>query len=208
MLALLEQARLQSATSSKEGYQDFAGADQLYAGAFQGYGVDVLVLGLREAAGRLRRSVIRTHLVAALVDWAYVRNNLHRGAGAPLSALTELADNDPWRQRLRSAGRRGNWSALARLAKEKQVRTQSPLNLVLLARSLQHAHRWAAAERLLRGAQQAHPSDFWINFQLADNFHLKGEGGGADAVRFYQTALALRPESALVYNDLGVALEQ
>jgi tetratricopeptide (TPR) repeat protein len=208
MLKQLEAARLQGAAGSKETGFDYAGADQLYADAFKAYGLDVITLNPQEAAERIRTSAIRTHLVAALANWAFVRNNLHRGAGASLSALAELADDDVWRQRLRRAGRQGDLATLEKFAEVEGVLSLPPANLVLLARFLQDARSGAAAERLLRRAQAKHPADFWINFSLAVILVGKKLPDLADAIRFEQAALALRPQSPVAHINLGTLLQR
>jgi tetratricopeptide (TPR) repeat protein/serine/threonine protein kinase len=206
MLAQLEQARLQDAAHSKETGFDFSGADRLYAQAFSGYGLDVGGLEPREAAERLSRSAIATHLVAALDGWTYIRERLHRGSGASLRALANLADDDSWRRRLRGAVERGERAKLEGLATEQRVLSQPPGNLVLLARALLSAHSGAKAESLLRIALQVHPADFWINFDLAATLAQRTPADPAEVVRFYQAAVTLRPESPVVYINLGSAL--
>jgi tetratricopeptide (TPR) repeat protein len=206
MLARLEAARLQTAAGSKETWFDYAGAHELYAEAFQAYNLDVTALASPEAAERISTSAIRTHLVAALDDWAFVRDALHRGTGASLRAVADLADDDPWRRQLRRAKRRGDRAALEQLAEAKGVLNQPPRNLVLLAIALRDARSGAAAERLLRRAQAEHPADFWINFHLAAVLSQREAPELAQAARFYQAALALRPHSPVVYNNLGTVL--
>src|SRR5262249_9452788 len=155
-----EKARLQAAAGSKEGF-DHAGADRLYAEAFEGYGLDVTALGPEEAAERIRTSAIRARLVVALDGWASVKNALQRGGEAPLWAVADLADDDEWSRRLRGAVRRGGRAELERLVDQGAAR-QPPANLVLLARALGGKGNWAASERLLRPAQRAQPADFWL----------------------------------------------
>jgi hypothetical protein len=165
----------------------------------------VTSLDSQEAAERIWTSAIRTHLVAALDYWAGVRNNLHRGAGASLRALADLADNDSWRQHLRQAAGRGERPALEKLADAEGVLSQPPANLVLLSRALRDV-RSGAPERLLQRAQAEHPADFWINLDLANILHGKKPPDLAQAIRFYQAALALRPQSPVTHNNFGVAL--
>jgi hypothetical protein len=79
-----------------------------------------------------------------------------------LLAVARLADDDPWRQQLRDPAVRQNRQALERLAQEKGILSQSPASLVLLSFFLDKANSQAAAIRLLRNAQRAHPDDLWI----------------------------------------------
>jgi serine/threonine-protein kinase len=207
-LAQLEQACLQCAAVSKETGFDYAGADRLYAQAFADYGLDVTALTPQQAAQRVGASAIGHRLTAGLDDWASARDGLTRGSGAALRAVAGLADDDPWRRRLREAGWGGDRAALERLAEEKVALSQPTANLVLLARALRGAGCGAAAERLLRRAQSGHPADFWVNIELALTLDSKKPPDRAEKVRFYQAALALRPQSPMVYSNLGAALQE
>jgi serine/threonine protein kinase/Flp pilus assembly protein TadD len=202
MLAALENARLQRAAGNKETGFDVAGAEQLYAQAFAAYDVDLTTLSPQEAAERVRGSAIRAHLIAALYDW----RRFHRRDSTPPGAALVLADDDPWRQRLLEATTREEYTALEKLAQEEETLRQPPANLVLLADMLKRGQRQAAAERLIRQAQQEHPGDFWINMWLAEVLCEKKPPAWAEAAQFYQAALALRPQSPAVLTNLGVVL--
>ena len=65
----------------------------------------------------------------------------------------------------------------------------------------------ADAVQLLRQAQRRHPNDFWINLQLALAMTRQAPPRWEEAVGYYRAALALRPNSAGVYLNLGVALQ-
>jgi tetratricopeptide (TPR) repeat protein/serine/threonine protein kinase len=204
MLARLENARLQEAAGSPVTGFDHAGANKLYAEAFEWYG---LVGGwtLQEAADHVRKSAIRTHLIAALDDWAVMRHELQKGSGAPQSTVAALADNDPWRQRLRRAVGRRDRAGLERLAEENGTGRQPPGNLVLLGRTFKVAGNLTAAERLLRQVQRRHPADFWVNYDLATTLGSQKSVDRAEVIRFLQAALALRPQSPSVHYALGNA---
>ena len=207
MLVRLETARLQSAAGNKETGFDYAGADKLYMEAFQWYGLDVTTLDSREASERIQRLAIRTHVVAALDYWAMVKNELHREAGASLVELAERTDDDPWRQRMREAVKRFDRAEVAKLAEEAGA-NQSPADLVQLAGHLKSSGNIRAAEQLLRRSQASHPSDFWINFNLASILETKKPADLTDTVRYYQAALAGRPESPVVWSNLGNVLAE
>jgi tetratricopeptide (TPR) repeat protein len=206
MLMKLEEARLQRVAGSTETDFDYAGADGLYAAAFAEYGLEVTALRPKETAKGIRASAICDRLIAALDDWAGVRDNLHPGDGSPLRSVADLADADPWRQQLRAASRRRDRASLEGLAAEKGVLSKPSAYLVLLSQGLRDAGSRVKAERLLRQAQAARPADFWINFELAQILDEKTSADPAEALRFYQAALALRPHSPPVYNNLGLVL--
>jgi tetratricopeptide (TPR) repeat protein len=206
MLMQVEQARLQAAASGKDAGPDWAGADRLYTAAFVSYGLDVTSLDPAEAAGRVRASAIATDLIVGLDFWGSIRNASRRGSGAPLRVVANRADDDPWRQRYREAARQGDRVALDGLAKDERALGQSLANIVQLANALRKAQSWGVAEQLMRRAQQGHPADFWVNLELATILNEKLPPDHAQAVRFYQAALALRPRSATVWNNLAIAL--
>src|SRR5262249_18974198 len=156
MLRQLEEANLQVAAAGA-GAWDYAGADQLYLGAFRGYDLDVTALNPQEAAERVRASAISTRLTAGLDDWAFIRDKLMDGGGTALRAVADLVDDDPWRRRLRGAA--GRRAVLEGLAEEEGALGQRPTNLVLLVRALKDAGSGATAARLLRGVQAARPAD-------------------------------------------------
>jgi tetratricopeptide (TPR) repeat protein len=56
--------------------------------------------------------------------------------------------------------------------------------------------------------QLARPADYWINYQLAVNLELKKQPDVAEAIRFYQAALAMRPQSPVIQNNLANALHR
>jgi tetratricopeptide (TPR) repeat protein/tRNA A-37 threonylcarbamoyl transferase component Bud32 len=204
MLRRLENAHLQVMAGGKTGF-DYTGAERLYAEAFALYGLDMDALAPEEFAQRVRASAIGSHLIAALDDWARTRDLLRKGSGAPLRTAAALADDDPWRRQLRWAARSGDVAALERLAEQREARDQPRVNLLLLARALDDARRLEAAARLLRRAQQEDPADFWINYELAVVLSKRPQDA-MEAVGFLRAALALRPQSAAVWNNLGVAL--
>jgi tetratricopeptide (TPR) repeat protein len=204
MLARLEKACLQHAAGGKKGFDD-VGADRLYAEAFARYGLDVTALSPEEAAERLRASMIGTSLIAALDNWASIKDRLQEGGGGPLREVADLADDDPWRQRVRRADGGRDRAALERLTEEEGTGRQPAANVVRLAGALEAVDSWAVAERLLRRAQAGHPANFWINFRLAYALNHKKPPDPA-AAGFYRAALALRPQSPACYSNLGATL--
>jgi serine/threonine protein kinase/Flp pilus assembly protein TadD len=208
MLARLEEARLQAAGGGKGSAFDLDGADRLYAETFAWYGLDVTALGPQKAAERLRASAVCTHLVAGLDDWAAIKDVLKPRGGVQLHIAADRADDQRWRRQLRRATMRGDRAALEALAQDEKVLSQLPANLVLLGRTLKNIGSLAAAERLLRRAQPRYRADFWINFELASTLNGKKPPDLAEAARFYQAALALRPQSPVVCVNLGTALKE
>jgi tetratricopeptide (TPR) repeat protein len=205
MVAQLEEARCQRSAAGPEGF-DYTGADRAYAAAFANYGLNLEALAPAEAADRIRTSPIRTQLVAALDDWGTVVKQRHAGSNEPARVVARLADDDPWRQQLRDPEVRKDRAALERLAEAEGVLDQPPADLIWLSRAMDAMNGRVAAERLLRRAQQRHPSDFWINFELGGCLY-EDPATSAEAIGFLRVALALRPNSHVAYNNLGVALQ-
>ena len=92
--------------------------------------------------------------------------------------------------------------ALRRLAKATPFETLGPVSLDLLGRALKDAGDPAGAEAVLRRAQQRHPGDVWINYDLARA--LEKLARREEAIRYYTAARSLRPETA---HELAHALE-
>jgi tetratricopeptide (TPR) repeat protein len=144
--------------------------------------------------------------VAALDDWGTIKKRRPAGSEEPARVVARLADDDPWRQQLRDPKVRKDRAALERLAEAEGVLAQPPSDLLWLSGALDAVQGRVAAERLLRRAQQRLPADFWINFVLAGCLY-EEPATRAEAIGFLRAALALRPHSHVVYNNLGVVLE-
>ena len=188
---------------------DFAGADQHYARAFAWYGLDVGVSerDATEVAHRMRGSAIGSHLIAGIDDWAAARDRVGRESGRVLRSIADLADDDPWRRRLRAAvvlaARTPPWRRWRRKPRPTASRRRI---WCCSARALDEAGNWGAAERLLRRAQSRYLTEFWVNLELALSLSFKKAPDWIEAVRFYQAALAVRPLSPGVLTNFGVAL--
>src|SRR5262249_19917390 len=185
--------------------------DQAYREAFREYGLDVEALEPHEAAQRLRARNASVELPAALDDWALIRSTTQPGGGPgwkDLLAVARAIDPDPWRNRVRDAWVRRDNPALTKLVAEEAVAAQPASTLILLGRALRQNGAGEQAITLLRKAQQWHPADFWINFELADCLASARPPQLEEAIRFEMAAIALRPHSAAVRNNLGVALDR
>jgi tetratricopeptide (TPR) repeat protein len=225
MLRKMEEARLQPAAGGNEMF-DYAGADKLYTAAFKKYGLDVGFTDPGQAAKQVRTSAIRTPLVLALYDWAFVRDQLRKasdpvaaivftsapapagttmlrqGSGAVLAIVADLADDDRWRQEMGRAVARGDRVSLVRLTKAPTALRQPPASLMLLSRYLRPVER----EALLRAVQRQHPADFWVNFDLALTLSKKNPPDLQEEIRFWQAALALQPQSPVVHSNYAASL--
>jgi serine/threonine-protein kinase len=205
LVADLEDAHIEGMTAGQTGL-DYTGPDRVYRAAFARYDLDPGVLPPAELAARVRASPVRRHLLAALDDWAFVKDNLRASSGERLRAIAHRADDDPLRQELRDPKVRKDREALERLARRKGILSEPAATLQQLSILLRDEGGRAAAERLLRQAQRLHPEDFWINCELATLLH-DVRGAEAEAVGFWRVAAALRPRNPAVHTNLGAALK-
>jgi serine/threonine-protein kinase len=207
MLALLEEARLQAARGGKDGF-DWTGTDRRYRKAFAEYGLDLWDGTPQEAAGHISRSPIREALVAALDEWMLALYFQDAPASRRLRQIAGLADGDAWRRGLRTAVWGSDLDTLRRLAREARSRHLPPGTLKSLAGALAFHGMPELALEVLRAGQRQHPTDFWLTFELADTSMDVAPPQPDQAVRFFTAALALRPGSPVVINDLGNALRE
>src|SRR5262249_10133506 len=194
----LDAIRLRAATMV-EGKPDLATADRDYAALFRerelgGEGGDA-----EQVAARLRASVLKAQLVAALDNWAVVTESPARRGW--LLGVARRADPGAWADRFRDPAAWGRRATLEGLAREADVERLSPALLATLRLAL--ARSGAGAVPLLRAAQRRPPGDFWLNVLLGEALPRERR---EEAAGYYRVALAVRPDTAGVYNNLGVAL--
>jgi serine/threonine-protein kinase len=178
-----------------------ARSDRQYEAAFTEAEVGSLDDAPSVVAARVHESPVRGALVAALDDWALcTRVESRRGW---IFAVARGADPDPsgWRDRIRDPALAPK--ELTQLADTAVLPAQSVQLLIALALRMQAAH--VDAIPFLRRVQQQYPGDFWACFTLADAlWQMKP----AECIRYYQAALAIRPETALAHLNVGRALAE
>jgi tetratricopeptide (TPR) repeat protein len=205
MAVRLEEIRIRK-SELRDDHFDEQGADLNFASAFRDFHIDVEVLTSAEAAARIRARSIPEELVAALDDWANIRERTDGRGGKRLRAVAREADPDPWRNRLRDALERRERKTLEELAASKQVDTWPPSTVILLARALLATKAEGTALTVLRKAQWRRPDDFWINEELGFRLCNSQPPRAEEAIVFHRVATALRPQSAGSYLGLGNAL--
>jgi serine/threonine-protein kinase len=171
------------------------------------YGLPVGGLAVEQAVARVqhRPEPIRKHLLAVLFYGLGMRGQKKEKEKAWLAAVVRGADHDPWRRKILAALARHDVPAIKRLVKKVPVSRQPPALLVSLASFIPPEGEDSRLE-LLQRTQEAYPGDFWANFNLASAFANSATPQWKEAVRFLTAALALRPTSTIVYNNLGIAL--
>jgi serine/threonine-protein kinase len=176
-----------------------ARSDREYEMAFGEAGLGGLQDAPAEVAARVAASPIRKALVAALDDWAVSTNDPPRRQW--IMDLARGADPDPggWRDRVRdpALGR----DDLAKLAEAAAAQNQSVQLLVALAQRMQTERN--DPSEFLRRVQRQYPGDFWACFTLADALLAKKPD---ESIRYYQAALAIRPDTAVAHHNVGRAL--
>jgi serine/threonine-protein kinase len=170
-----------------------------YEEAFREAGMVAVDGDAAAAAAWVSSVAVREALVAALDDWALCAQSRQRRAW--VLEVARRADPDPWRDRVRDPAVLSDPAAVAQLAADKQAAGQSPQLLALLGPWLKGSEK----ERLLRAAQEQHPGDFWSNFWWGSALEMSKRP--AEAVGYFRAALAVRPGTAAVYNNLGIALQ-
>jgi serine/threonine-protein kinase len=176
-----------------------ARSDREYETAFAEAGVGGFSGTPSVAAARIRESPIRAVLVAALDDWASCTNDASRRGW--ILGVARQADPDPtgWRDRVRSPDL--SREVLTELAQTAVVKEQSVQLLVALAQKMQAAG--ADPRAFLSRVQHQYPGDFWACFTLAEALFGKQP---EECIRYYQAALAIRPDTAVAHHNVGRAL--
>ena len=167
------------------------------------------------AARRIKATSIEAALVAALDEWAldvtYLLNSSSSARSADVTReawLLEVAravDPDPsgWRDRFRDAATRKSKQLLAQLAESAELAT-TPANLLAALGSLIDSRGGDAIPFLTR-VQRRHPGDLWVNFHLGYLHYSRGDR--AEAVRYFQAALAIRPRTTTILHFHAQALK-
>ena len=177
-------------------------ADQEYAAAFREAGFGQVGDDLAAFAARVESSTVRDELVAALDDWAVCAGRAgDAGRQRWLLLVLRRADPNPAqvRQRLRDPALGQDRAALLELAKTALAMKPSAQLLAALGERLREAG--ADAVPFLQRVQQEYPGDFWANFALGTLTK-----NSKESLRYLQAALALRPRTAVVHDNLGIAL--
>ncbi len=177
-----------------------------YEQAFAEAGIDLFGASLEEVAVRLRDRPLRGHLTEAIEDWACLLK-VGEARRHWLLGIANLAEPHPWRDRLRDALRANDRASLVRLAEEVPS-SLSPACLVRLADALVSQGESDRAITLLRRVREAHPGNFWVNYQLGTRLHQSGPESLVEALRYYTAAHALRQDSSSLALDTADVLRR
>jgi serine/threonine protein kinase len=210
--------RLEEIRTSLMGIEITNARDQAYQQTFRDIGIDFESVTAQQAALQVRRSPIKKSLIEALDYWSQAArsgadDSAKKRAGSffkKLLAVARLADTDPdpWRTQLRDAVQRGDETIVLKLANAPEVVDQSPDTILLLVRALTDKRRFEEAAELLRQVQLRHPSDYWINDELAFCLYSLKSATLLEAIGFERAAVAIRPEHRLPYRHLAILLRE
>ncbi|OWK35174.1 serine/threonine-protein kinase [Fimbriiglobus ruber] len=169
-----------------------------YEKAFEDAGIGKIGDDPVVVAKRIMESNIRPALVNALDFWA---SRVDPSYATWLLAVARNADPDPqgWRDRFRDPHVRKNKKVLAALVDSAKV-DDTPVNLLVTLGELLQECGGDAIPFLVK-VQRRYPNDLWANFILG---HLATTP--ADATRYYQAALAIRPGTPVLYFNLGYSM--
>jgi serine/threonine protein kinase/tetratricopeptide (TPR) repeat protein len=201
LLASVEQAFMLPYVAPGGSFQHTA-----YMQALREYGLDIRTQqpeALATAIGRARPAVQR-RILDCLDEWGIREKD--KAMHTHVRRIAEVADNDPWRKRLRRAMAERDAAAIKQFAKEAQGTTLPPRSFVVLSYAVNAWVGRADAAVLLREARRQHPADFEIVFRLSQYLYDLQHPDPAlleESIGCCWTAMALRPDSAGVYHNLG-----
>jgi tetratricopeptide (TPR) repeat protein len=192
----LDEIRLQKSVIV-EGKLNGAGAVPRYRRAFLDNGLDMVSGAPAELAARLNASAVRDYLLAALDDWAMVEdaNNRQR-----ILTITAAVTGQAWRGQLSDLGEDG--VGLAQVYDAIPEKERTPAIICAVAIRLEGLIQDGIG-RLEQGLRQ-YRGDFWLHFSLGHQQQLKDRPDAA--IGAYRAALALRPGTSAVLNNLGTVL--
>jgi serine/threonine-protein kinase len=208
----LEQIERRRTTPTDEGMFDNETAQKSYQETFAAAGYDLTDGDPSEVAGRIRRSLVMTPILEAIDNWALVCEYDIRYGSRPkeeyrrrrdrLLEVARAVDPHPeFRDKVRDPHVWDDRRQLEELAGRAQQADLSPRLAALLAEVLRAAG--GDQEQLLRAFQRRYPGDFWLNFDLAKRLDATDT---AEALKYYQAALAVRPHHAIVMTHIGTTL--
>jgi tetratricopeptide (TPR) repeat protein len=166
-----------------------------WSAAFAAYGIVPGTTVTAEAARRLNSSPLRGRLLTTLDRW------LVTASSDGLLAILTAADPDTYRTAVRTAARAGDVSRFQELAGQPAALTQPIEFAIVLGENLKLTPQRRLS--ILGAAYPTHPGDAGLLLALG-NATLMVEAAGP-AAGWFLAAVAVRPESATAWNDLGIA---
>lgn len=154
-----------------------------------------------KVANRVVQSDIKAALIAALDDWAVCESDESRRDWVLAVARQAGSGGTEWEDDCRDPATWSDRDALVRLTETAPLARPSVPLLRALGDRLQAAG--IDPTQFRQRVQQDHVDSFLANLSLADALRATDP---REAIRYYQAALAIRPESATAHNNLAFAL--
>tara|TARA_R110000744_G_scaffold112179_2_gene210418 strand:- start:12293 stop:15175 length:2883 start_codon:yes stop_codon:yes gene_type:complete len=211
----LESVGLQQAEIINGRYRNntiYTSATKQYMDGFNTLGIHPFDDDPMVAAHRIQQSSIESSLASALDLWVGLtvgtQDEDQRAWLLEVGDLIETNDMD-WLDRAREPTTWNDLEAIESVMNDWQQShdgsTQQPTHFCVLMLSIADQYNALGGDAIpfLRRLQLQNPSDFRTNFHLAS---MLSESDPAASLRFYQSAVSLRPQSALARANLGVAI--
>jgi tetratricopeptide (TPR) repeat protein len=179
-------------------------ADRDYAAAFQTAMLVEPLADVESTARKIENSAVRRVLVATLDEWANCTSEEKHREWLLNVAMRADPDRSLWAKNVRDPTNWSNRAKLVELAQFAPVEAQPIQLMTALAERLKQAG--GNTVPFLTRIQAAHAGDFWANNALGSALLEKKDFVGA--VRFFQAALAVRPNAAIAHDNIGMALAQ
>ncbi|MGL6074843.1 MAG: protein kinase domain-containing protein [Fimbriiglobus sp.] len=202
-----EEIRLNSFVrhDSSDGHEtiDVSQSDQEFEEAFRTAGLGRVNDSPEAVAERLRGSFLRNFLAPELDYWAMM-NKPDSVRRKWLLDVARRAEEDPtgWSAQAMILA---NWRNETAIGKLIETAPSEYPPLLIMSKIHQAMTRLGKDPiPMMRRYQQAHSNHFWVNLLFADTLSTRKKP--EDAIRYYQAALAIRPRTSLVCNNLGIAL--
>ncbi len=204
LAARLEGVRLERAVSTGD-FPDWERSAAGYEAVFREAGLARPYEDVDAVADRIEALHIRAAVADALDDWALCVFPSDRPRHAWLLTVAGRADPDrsDWRVTARAQKQRPAAATTAALAEAGLRAGRCDPLLLGLGRDIAF-NAFTDPTPFLARVQRAHPGDLFANLELAER--LVWRDRPAEAVRYYQAALAVRPEAPAVCNKLALVL--
>ena len=206
MIRRLEEIELRKADASVGSGFGYARPAAEYHPAFRDYGIDVLGPEVDAVAAEIRKRQIADYLIESLDSWA--RDEQDPTTRTRLRSVVQKADPEGILAQWRAAQDLGDHAEMRKFIAGLEVGRVPPATLAILGESMFRTGLRKEATEWLRAAHNQHPEDFWINQNLASVYSRSDPPQWEEAMRHYTTALALRPQSHMIYSNIGVALNR
>ena len=181
---------------------DFENAHESYCKLFAAAGLGELGRDLETFVKNIQASPMAISLQGSLDHWTTCAPGEEHGKWLESAAMQIDAGTRPWRSLVKTPTVFQDQQMLQRVIAEAP--TAAAAVPLLMAVELRANCSKEERLRFLKAVQRFAPTDFWINLRLASVLMFFGDA--TEAVGYYQTAVAIRQNVALVHNNLGAAL--